>query len=103
MRRIPCYQYQRAGNGWINQTDRPQTRVRAFLPWGSLDYVQPRAAAETFQRQIPGAQLIIYPGVGHDVIEETPAISERDAEDFLARAARAMSESPADRRVLRTR
>lgn len=77
--------------------------VPVLIEWGCLDNVQPRAAAETFRRQIPGAQLIIYPGVGHDVIEETPAISERDAEDFLARAARAMSESPADRRVLRTR
>jgi|ERR1700678_3688590 pimeloyl-ACP methyl ester carboxylesterase len=51
----------------------------------------------------PGAQLIIYPGVGHDIIEEAPAVSERDAEEFLARAARAMSDGPADRGVLRTR
>jgi imidazoleglycerol phosphate synthase glutamine amidotransferase subunit HisH len=31
-----------------------------------------------FRRQIPGARLIIYPGVG-DVIEEAPAASERHA------------------------
>jgi carboxylesterase type B len=31
------------------------------------------------------------------------AVSERDAEEFLARAARAMSDGPADRGVLRTR
>jgi pimeloyl-ACP methyl ester carboxylesterase len=73
------------------------------LPYPGLDTVQPRAAAEVFCRRIPGAQLIIYPGVGHDIIEEAPAVSERDPEEFLARAARAMSDGPADRDVLRTR
>jgi len=77
--------------------------VPVLIEWGGLDTVQPRAAAEVFCRRIPGAQLIIYPGVGHDIIEEAPAVSERDAEEFLARAARAMSDGPADRRVLRTR
>jgi hypothetical protein len=38
-----------------------------------------------FRRQIPGARLIIYPGVGHDVIEEAPAVSEGDAAAFLSR------------------
>ena len=57
-----------------------------LIEWGGLDTVQPRAAAEVFRRRIPGAQLIIYPGVGHDVIEEAAAPSERDADEFLARA-----------------
>lgn len=57
-----------------------------LIEWGGLDTVQPRAAAEVFHRRISGAQLIIYPGVGHDVIEEAAAPSERDAEDFLDRA-----------------
>jgi pimeloyl-ACP methyl ester carboxylesterase len=59
-------------------------RVPALIEWGGLDQVQPRAAAEVFLRQIPSARLVIYPGIGHDVIEEAPALSERDAAAFLA-------------------
>jgi pimeloyl-ACP methyl ester carboxylesterase len=61
-------------------------RVPVLIEWGGLDTVQPRAAAEVFRQRIPGAQLVIYPGVGHDVIEEAAALSERDAQDFLDRA-----------------
>lgn len=61
-------------------------KLPVLIEWGSLDTVQPRAAAEAFRRRIPGSQLVVYPGVGHDVIEEAAAASERDAEDFLARA-----------------
>jgi pimeloyl-ACP methyl ester carboxylesterase len=61
-------------------------KLPVLIEWGGLDTVQPRAAAEVFQRRIPGAQLVIYPGVGHDVIEEAAVASERDAEDFLERA-----------------
>jgi pimeloyl-ACP methyl ester carboxylesterase len=60
--------------------------VPVLIQWGDLDTVQPRAAADMFRRQIPGARLIIYPGVGHDVIEEAPAVSERDAAAFLSGA-----------------
>jgi pimeloyl-ACP methyl ester carboxylesterase len=61
-------------------------KLPVLIEWGGLDAVQPRAAAEVFRRRIPGAQLVIYPGVGHDVIEEAAAASERDAEGFLDRA-----------------
>jgi pimeloyl-ACP methyl ester carboxylesterase len=59
-----------------------------LIEWGDLDRVQPRAAAEMFRRQIPGARLILYAGVGHDVIEEAPVVSERDAAAFLSGANR---------------
>jgi pimeloyl-ACP methyl ester carboxylesterase len=62
----------------------PALEVPVLIQWGELDKVQPRAAAETFQRQIRRARLIIYPGVGHNVIEEAPAVSERDAAAFLS-------------------
>jgi pimeloyl-ACP methyl ester carboxylesterase len=62
----------------------PALNVPVLIEWGGLDTVQPRAAAETFQRAIPGARLVIYPGVGHDVIEEAPELSERDAAAFLS-------------------
>ena len=64
----------------------PALVLPVLIEWGGLDAVQPRAAAEVFRRRIPGAQLVIYPGVGHDVIEEAAVASERDAEGFLDRA-----------------
>ena len=36
-----------------------------LLLHGEQDEICPRGGAEFIQRQIPGAQLIIYPGVGH--------------------------------------
>jgi pimeloyl-ACP methyl ester carboxylesterase len=62
----------------------PALSVPVLVQGGDLDKVQPRAAADTFQRQIPHARLIIYPGVGHNIIEEAPAVSERDAAAFLS-------------------
>jgi pimeloyl-ACP methyl ester carboxylesterase len=61
-------------------------KLPVLIEWGGLDAVQPRAAAEVFRRRILGAQLVVYPGVGHDVIEEAAVASERDAEGFLDRA-----------------
>jgi pimeloyl-ACP methyl ester carboxylesterase len=65
----------------------PVLKIPVLIEWGALDTVQPRAAAETFHRLIPGAHLVIYPGVGHNLIEEAPLISERDAAAFLSRCA----------------
>jgi pimeloyl-ACP methyl ester carboxylesterase len=64
----------------------PALNVPVLIEWGGLDTMQPGAAAEMFRRQIPGARLIIYPGVGHDAIEEAPTVSERDAAAFLSGA-----------------
>jgi pimeloyl-ACP methyl ester carboxylesterase len=64
----------------------PALNVPVLIEWGALDKVQPCAAAETFRRRIPGARLSIYAGVGHDVIEEAPAVSEREAAAFLSAA-----------------
>jgi pimeloyl-ACP methyl ester carboxylesterase len=47
----------------------PALKIPVLIEWGALDSVQPRAAAETFHRQIPGAHLVIYPGVGHNVMK----------------------------------
>jgi pimeloyl-ACP methyl ester carboxylesterase len=64
----------------------PALNMPVLIEWGGLDTVQPRAAAEVFRRQIPDARLVVYPGVGHDVIEEAAAVSERDAAAFLSGA-----------------
>jgi pimeloyl-ACP methyl ester carboxylesterase len=58
-------------------------KIPVLIEWGGVDIVQPIAAGETYRRRIPGARLVIYPGVGHDVIEEAPESSERDAATFL--------------------
>lgn len=72
----------------VVEADLPALNVPVLIQWGGLDRVQPRAAAETFQRLIPGARLVIYPGVGHDVIEEASAVSENDAAVFLSGASK---------------
>jgi pimeloyl-ACP methyl ester carboxylesterase len=70
----------------VVETGLSALHLPVLIEWGDLDRVQPRAAAEMFRRQIPGARLILYPGVGHDVIEEAPLPSERDAAAFLTGA-----------------
>jgi pimeloyl-ACP methyl ester carboxylesterase len=66
------------------QAGLPSLRLPVLIEWGGLDTVQPLAAARTYDQQIRGARLIVYPGVGHDVIEEAASSSERDAEAFLS-------------------
>jgi pimeloyl-ACP methyl ester carboxylesterase len=40
--------------------------------------------AAMFKRDIPNAETIIYPGVGHLPMVEVPEISARDAHRFLS-------------------
>ncbi len=54
--------------------------------WGAEDRLIPVADAERFASAIPGAQLRIYPGVGHVPMEEIGARSAADVEAFLAAA-----------------
>ena len=62
----------------------PGIHCPTLVLWGERDAWIPVAHAHRFQKDIPGAQLIVYPGVGHMPMEEAPAASVADTERFLA-------------------
>lgn len=51
---------------------------------GDADTVIPLAAGKALAAAIPGAKLIVYPGVGHVPMEQIPDQSAADLEAFLA-------------------
>ena len=51
---------------------------------GANDALVPVSAAEALAAAIPGAKLIIYPGVGHVPMEQIPERSAGDLKAFLA-------------------
>ena len=59
-----------------------------LILWGALDAWIPVAHADRFRKAIPGAQLIVYPGVGHVPMEELPERTVADVEAFLGRLPR---------------
>ncbi len=61
-------------------------RVRTLVMWGREDRLIPVSHAARFAADIPGAQVIVYDGVGHAPMEEIPERSAADAEAFLSAA-----------------
>ena len=62
-----------------------ELRMPVLVMWGEADRWAPLTHARRFQREIAGAELKIYPGVGHVPMEERPDQTAADAEAFLAR------------------
>jgi pimeloyl-ACP methyl ester carboxylesterase len=60
-----------------------ELKLPVFIQWGELDQWIPLSNAHGFQRGIAGAELRIYPGVGHVSMEELPEATARDADAFL--------------------
>ncbi|MCQ8183861.1 alpha/beta fold hydrolase [Parvularcula maris] len=56
-----------------------------LILWGEEDRLIPVAAGRVFERDIPGAELIVYEGVGHLPMEEAPDRTAEDISGFLAR------------------
>ena len=61
-------------------------KVPTLVLWGELDPLIEVAAAHKFAEAIPGAQLIIYPKVGHLPQVEIPQRTADDTAAFLAKA-----------------
>ena len=59
-------------------------KVPTLIMWGDKDELVPVADAQKFKNAIPGASVVIYPGVGHLPYEEIPENSARDLKSFLA-------------------
>ena len=66
-------------------TGTPRLPVRTLILWGAEDKLIPVASAAWFKQQVPDAQVIIYPGVGHLMMEEIPERSATDLSNWLAR------------------
>ncbi len=60
-----------------------QLKIPVLIQWGALDTWIPPSDGERFKSLIPGAQLKVYPGLGHVPMEEDPAVTGKDALDFL--------------------
>jgi pimeloyl-ACP methyl ester carboxylesterase len=61
----------------------PSIRVPTLVLWGGEDHVLPPAFAERFGREIPGATVRVYPGLGHVPMEEAPERTLPDVQAFL--------------------
>ena len=55
-----------------------------LVVWGERDRIVPVRDAATFERLIPGARKIVYPGTGHVPMLERPARFNADLRAFLA-------------------
>ncbi len=58
-------------------------RAPTLIQWGAQDAWIPLADGRRFARDIPDAELIVYPALGHVPMEEAPAVTARDALRFL--------------------
>lgn len=61
----------------------PSISVPTFLVHGELDVRAPLRAAEEIRGAIPGAQLVVVPGAGHQVNIEGPAAFTGHVRSFL--------------------
>jgi pimeloyl-ACP methyl ester carboxylesterase len=50
---------------------------------GAVDTVIPPSDSRGLAEAIPGAKLIVYPGVGHVPMEQVPDASAADAKAFV--------------------
>ena len=77
-----------AGQGRPRQAVTRATFARITTPTlvmsGANDALVPFSVAEALAAAIPGAKLIIYPGVGHVPMEQIPERSVGDLKAFLA-------------------
>jgi len=72
-------------------------KIPTLIMWGSEDSWVPVSLSELFKKDIPTAEVIIYPGVGHVPMLEIPEISARDAHRFLSgRESRKKETTPID-------
>jgi pimeloyl-ACP methyl ester carboxylesterase len=59
-------------------------KAPTLIMWGDKDRWVPPALLELWKRDIPGAIVRVYPGIGHVAMEELPDVTARDAHQFLS-------------------
>jgi pimeloyl-ACP methyl ester carboxylesterase len=65
-------------------TGAPKLPIPTLVLWGADDKLIPVSSAAWFKQQIPDANVIIYPAVGHLMMEEIPEKSAADLSNWLA-------------------
>jgi pimeloyl-ACP methyl ester carboxylesterase len=60
-------------------------RIPTLLVWGDRDCTVSLRSAGKLNRKLRGSELIVLPGGGHSVFEETPAVSNRIMLEWLGR------------------
>ncbi len=58
-------------------------RAPVLVQWGARDLWIPPALADSFRLRLPGAEVRVYPDVGHAPMEELPGPTAADARRFL--------------------
>jgi haloalkane dehalogenase len=58
--------------------------VPTLLVWGAEDQFAPISGAKRFEREIPGARLAAFEGVGHFVFDQEPERTTREVCEFLS-------------------
>ena len=62
-----------------------EIKVPTLILWGAEDKLIPVSGADWFAARIPGSAKIVYPGIGHLPMEETPDQSAADVDAFLSK------------------
>lgn len=65
----------------------PSIRCPVMIMWGEQDAWIPFQQARKFKKALPGAELQVYPDLGHTPQEEAPARTAADARRFLRQIA----------------
>ena len=60
-------------------------RIPTLLVWGDRDYTVSLSSGVKLKRRLHGSELIVVPGGGHSVFEETPEESNRIMVEWLGR------------------
>ncbi len=68
--------------------------IPTLILWGAEDRLIPVASAAWFKSKVPDAQTVIYPGVGHLMMEEIPDKSVGDLKAWLAKAVASSANTP---------
>ena len=74
----------RQGYGSVAPAELARVTVPTLILWGREDRFIPVTSAAYFGRYLPHSRTIIYDGIGHLPMEETPDRSARDVAAFLA-------------------
>lgn len=75
----------------------PTIVVPTLLLYGELDVRAPRPVAEALHAGIPGSELVVLPGVGHDINLEAPGAFDAQVRRFLDAGPRAQPPPAAGR------
>jgi pimeloyl-ACP methyl ester carboxylesterase len=59
--------------------------IPTLILWGADDKLIPVSSAAWFKSKVPGAEVVIYPKVGHLMMEEIPDKSVADLKGWLAK------------------